>query len=293
MSEPADASPRERSTLSSLLVAEAVLGIIVLVVVAFRIVLVLFAGVLFALALHAICGWVARKSRVPYVAVLCTVVFVGLGVVILTSVLLAPALVSQLEALARDLPRALDLVRGRLAHAGLLPHGAGPGPPGALLGAGMSALGSSVEVITALVVVFFVGVYGAAQPEAYLRAVLAVTPTRHRPEVRRALQSGAVRLERWLVGRLVAMVFVGVTTSIVFALLGVPLALLLGILSGLLTFIEYAGAVISAVLPVLFAFEKSAGTGIAVLLLFLGVHVIEGYVLTPMLSRASFGCPPR
>jgi len=156
----------------------------------------------------------------------------------------------------------------------------------------MGAIGSSVELASALVIVFFVGVYGAAQPELYLKATARVAPPANRERAERALRAAGHNLSRWLWGRLIAMVFVGVTTTTAFVLLHVPLAFILGTLAGLLTFVEYIGAVASGVPPTILAFAQSPSKGLAVLAIFVGVHVVEGYVLTPLLTRATVRLPP-
>jgi predicted PurR-regulated permease PerM len=158
--------------------------------------------------------------------------------------------------------------------------------------AALGAFGGSVAVLSGLVIAFFVGVYGAAQPGMYVRAALSVTPERYERHVERALHATAHNLTRWLWGRLLAMAFVGLTTSIVFHLLHLPLALTLGLFAGVLTFIEYAGAIISAVPPVLLGFSQSSSVGLAVLLAYAVLHVVEGYVITPLLARASVQLPP-
>jgi predicted PurR-regulated permease PerM len=91
---------------------------------------------------------------------------------------------------------------------------------------------------------------------------------------------------------MVAMAFVGVTCAVAFALLDVPFAFTLGLFAGLLTFIEYVGAIISAVPPFLLAFTVSPATALAVLGVYTVVHVIEGYVLTPLLARIAVRFPP-
>jgi predicted PurR-regulated permease PerM len=88
------------------------------------------------------------------------------------------------------------------------------------------------------------------------------------------------------------MVFVGVTTSLAFHFLRLPLALLFGLFAGLLTFVEYAGAVVSAIPPLLFAFAQSPGIALGVAVTYAVLHVVEGYVLTPLLARASVHLPP-
>jgi putative permease len=106
------------------------------------------------------------------------------------------------------------------------------------------------------------------------------------------LHDTAHNLTRWLWGRILAMAFVGTTTTILFHLLHLPLALMLGLFAGVLTFVEYAGAITSAVPPVLLGFSQSSSVGLAVLVAYVVLHVLEGYVITPLLARASVHLPP-
>src|SRR6185312_10936559 len=99
------------------------------------------------------------------------------------------------------------------------------------------------------------------------------------------MQAIIASLRRWLFGRLVAMLFAGVGTMLGFGLLGIPVAPALGLLAGLLTFIEYIGAILSAVPPLLLAVHQGWTTVFWVLVIFAGAHVVEGYVLTPLLAR--------
>jgi predicted PurR-regulated permease PerM len=93
-------------------------------------------------------------------------------------------------------------------------------------------------------------------------------------------------------GRIVAMVFVGVFTGVGLLLLKIPLALALGLVAGALAFIEYVGAVASAVPAIALALAVSATQALWVALLYLGVHIIEGYVLTPLLAKKAVHLPP-
>ena len=139
---------------------------------------------------------------------------------------------------------------------------------------------------------FFVGIYGAAQPSMYVRTFLVLTPRRHRERMRRVLRYVKADLRRWLVWRLLAMGFVGVTATLCFYLLRMPLAGILGVIAGLFTFVEYLGAIVSAVPPLLLALASSPVMAFWVLVLFVGIHVVEGYVLTPLIVRNAVRLPP-
>ncbi|HEX4339957.1 MAG TPA: AI-2E family transporter [Polyangiaceae bacterium] len=291
-------SPRQSLTGAQLVALAALVVVLGLTAVfAFRILFVLFAGVLFALILRAAAGWVSRVTRLPYVAVLTALVLLGIGSTVLGGVLLVPRVGEQLETLSRELPKIIDGARDRLKETPVINHflspdaGAQPDPK-KLAAAALAGLGGSVQVLSGLVVAFFIGVYGAAQPQMYSDAALAITPRRYERHVERALKETAHNLTRWLWGRILAMIFVGVSTSIVFHLLHIPLALTLGVFAGFLTFIEYAGAILSAFPPVLLGFSQSPTVGLAVLSAYVVLHVVEGYVITPLLARASVHLPP-
>lgn len=256
--------------------------------------LTLFGGFLFALVLHGVADALARTTRIPYGVCLAATLFVLVGVTVLGIVELGPTLRDQLRDLAGRLPAAAHALHERIREltTGSQPAAPDSSPDGMLARGAATLLGATAEVGGGMVVVFFVGVYGAARPADYTKAALAVTPEAYRPRMRTLLEEVSANLTRWLLGRLVAMVFVGVACAIAFSCLHVPLALVLGVFAGLLTFVEYAGAIVSAVPPLLLAFTRSPTTAVAVLAVYACLHVIEGYVLTPLLARASARLPP-
>jgi predicted PurR-regulated permease PerM len=277
-----------------------IVGLAMLVVVTFKIVLMVFAGVLAALLLKATSTWISRVLHWRYVWALLLVLIVLLGVTTLLIVLAAPTIAEQWSMLWQELPKAIAQLRQKLDRL-LSLAGSKPAPDGAhgnsgkaldLAGVAVTTLGGSLEVLSGLVVAFFIGLYGAAQPAAYRRAALALAPHAQRERVDAALTAATTNLTRWLWGRLVAMLFVGITTTVLFQVFQLPLAFGLGALAGVLTFIEYAGAVISAIPPILIALTQSSSTALAVALLFVVLHIIEGYVLTPLLARATVHLPP-
>jgi predicted PurR-regulated permease PerM len=113
-----------------------------------------------------------------------------------------------------------------------------------------------------------------------------------RANVDAALGSSARALRNWLGGQLVAMVVVGVVTGVGLALLDVPLALSLATIAALLEFIPFLGPIIAAIPAILIAFTVDPMTALYVLLLYVGVQQLEGYVLTPLVQRWAVELPP-
>lgn len=280
-----------------MLLAFGVAAIAALVVLAAKAVLVLFGGCLLALVLHALASGLARRTSTPYGRCVAALVFAIIVGAVAMLVLAGPRLFDQLVELVNRLPGAIHDVLTRFRHAPIGRIIAPTTPRGgadaqAVAASAFVALDTTLEVLGGLAVVFFVGVYGAARPSDYVRVVLAVTPKHLRRRVLRALHRVANNLTRWLLGRLVSMLFVGVTCAIAFSLLHVPLALSLAVLAGLLTFVEYIGAIVSAIPPLVLSFTRSPTDALSVLIVYSVLHLIEGYVLTPLLARATVRFPP-
>jgi predicted PurR-regulated permease PerM len=261
-----------------------------------RVLMVLFAGVLLALALRGICQAITARVHVPYLAALVTVAVAIVAALGLGAYALGAGLLHQAEDLARQLPEAwASFMQSLHAKPALAPvadrleHGVAPPAGRAELTAGASGI---VETFGAAIVVFFVGLYGAAQPDAYPRVLLRVVPRRGRPRAEATIHAMAADLTKWLAGRAVAMAVVAVVVTSGLLVLKIPLAWALGTLAGLLAFIEYLGAWISAAPAMLVAFTRGPTYAIWVAVLFLAAHVLEGYILTPFLVRTTVRFPP-
>jgi predicted PurR-regulated permease PerM len=100
------------------------------------------------------------------------------------------------------------------------------------------------------------------------------------------------KIGHWVRGQLVLMLLVGVLNYIGLALLGVPFAIPLAILAGLLEIIPYLGPIIAAIPAVLIGFGISGfvGTGVAIMALL--VQQLENYVFVPKIMGRSVGLSP-
>jgi predicted PurR-regulated permease PerM len=264
----------------------------------------LFAGYLLAVLLDVTSEVIAERFRVPRWIPLITLVLLVVAVGVGGTLVLGARLSEQLRMLSEKLPQALASLRVwasrdpvlSLILPALPPPSGKPGrlplePSSVITGATTVASGV-LGGLGALVVVFFIGVYGAAQPAAYSSGLVRLFPPTRRRQAKRVLARIEHSLARWLYGRLVAMAFVGLLTTTGLVVLHVPLALSLGVIAGAATFVEYLGAVASAVPPVLLALADSPTRALWVIALFTATHVIEGYVLTPLVTKRTVHLPP-
>jgi predicted PurR-regulated permease PerM len=93
-------------------------------------------------------------------------------------------------------------------------------------------------------------------------------------------------------GRIILMVSNGLLTTLGLALLGIPLAFVLGVIAGLLNFVPNIGPLIGAIPAVLIGLMQDPATGLYVALLYLVLQMVDGYVLTPLVDQRAVSTPP-
>jgi predicted PurR-regulated permease PerM len=294
--------PFSRRVLGASGIVAAVALCVAVVVFEGRALLLLLTGVLFALSLGGASAWIARHTGVPYGVVLAIAVLAVASFLMFGSYSLGAGAVAQAHAFAEEIPKAWESMLEALRHQpglreltgapGAPPKEPAPLEPRTLLGGARAAIGGIGEVLGGAVVVFFIGVYGAARPGDYPRVALQLVPPRYEECVGDVLRETGTYLRRWMLGRLVAMTFVGVFATSGLLVLEVPLAVPLGVLAGLLTFVEYLGAVASAAPACLIAFTAGPLRVVEVLGLYTVAYLIEGYGLTPFLTKKTVSLLP-
>lgn len=151
---------------------------------------------------------------------------------------------------------------------------------------------ATVDVVAALLIVIFLAMFVAIRPEHYRRGLLRLFPERSRGETEETLEEVGSTLRQWIIARLIAMVAVGSIVGISLAVMGVPGALVLGVLAGLLEFIPFFGPVAAALPAIGIAMLDSPQKALWVLILFLIVQQLEGNVITPLLLQSRVDIPP-
>ena len=266
--------------------------------------LLVFAAVLLATGLHGAAAFLSRQLRLPR-GVALAIVLLGLTALFgLAAWWTGPRLVNEAgqlkdqltrqwttlsswlsttnwgSALLRELPTSLG---GSAQMSGVAPRVAGT-----IAG----ALWSAVGLFGTGVLLLASGIYFAATPKPYFEGPLRLLPHRIRGRTREILVEVAETLGYWLAGQLLDMLVVGVVTGAGLALLGVPLAFILGVTAGLLNFVPYIGAIGGAIPAVLIALAQGPNQAIFVALLFVVVQGLEGNVLSPMIQRRAVDLPP-
>lgn len=155
-----------------------------------------------------------------------------------------------------------------------------------------SFVSGTLGVLAGFVLVVFLAIYIGAEPDVYRGWMLAAVPAEVRPYARQMLSEVATVLRKWLITQLVAMVVIGVVTTIVLLLLGVKAPFALGFIAGLMEFIPNVGPLLSAVPAVLMGFVDSPEKAVAVVFAYWGIQFLENNLLIPYLMRGEMDLPP-
>lgn len=175
----------------------------------------------------------------------------------------------------------------KLPDAGALASGTG-----AIVNQTLKLVLGTVGAVGNFFIVLFLGLAFAAQPTVYRDGILSIAPARHRQKTAQIVDSISETLQRWLVAQLVVMLVVFVVTWIGLAIIGIPAAFILGIQAGLLAFIPTVGALLGGLIIVLASLASGWVAAASAAGLFLGIHALESYILTPILQRHAIDIPP-
>jgi predicted PurR-regulated permease PerM len=163
---------------------------------------------------------------------------------------------------------------------------------GAIVSQSLKVLLGTVSVVGNFFIVLFLGLAFAAQPAIYRAGLIFIAPAKYRAQTVAIVDRIGETLERWLLAQLLTMFAVFAVTWIGLALIGIPSSFILGIQAGLLAFIPTVGALIGGLIVVLASLASGWVAALSAAVLFLGVHALESYVLTPIIQRQALDIPP-
>jgi predicted PurR-regulated permease PerM len=278
-----------------------VLGVVVVLHVAADVLLLTFAGLLFGNALRGAAARLSRRtgSGIGPSLVVCIGVLLALGAGAVLWII--PLVAEQAGQLQRQLGAAIADLQSWLSRTQLV-HTLSAAEPGGLERqatgwltqhagfAGSFVLGVG-GVLGAVAYVLFVALYFAFSPAVYRRGVLALVPPGQRARAEQLLDALTAALRRWLWAQLITMIALAIASGIGLRLLGIPLAFALGLLAGLLLFVPYLGSIASAIPALLIALTVSPMHMLYVALLYVGIHLAESYLLSPVLQRRAVDTP--
>lgn len=283
----------------------------------------IFAGMLLGVALNAMTNLVGRVVRLPHAlrltivclvlaAMLSGVVFLGGTTIAQQAAVLSDTIKSQLvnvkaflerngvdtsyfdlgSQAATVAPSATPATPGAAPTHNLPSAGAIASSGGAIVSQTLKLLLGTVSAVGNFFIVLFLGLTFAAQPSVYRSGLLFMMPVKYRAQATIIVDRIGETLERWLIAQMLTMAAVFLVTWIGLGIIGIPSSFILGIQAGLLAFIPTVGAILAGLIVVLASLASGWVAALSALILFLGVHALESYVLTPIIQRHALDIPP-
>ncbi len=263
--------------------------------------LTIMVGLLLAVAISEPVEALHRR-KVPRVVATALIFLVAASLLGLGGYLLLPVLADQVYQFVSSLPAALyqlgswaeDLASrfGVSVPSEDLSPSSLYSPARQLLGGALGVFGDVASILGSLVVILFLSFYLTANPEPVVGWVTRLFPPERRPRTRWVFSAVRSGLLGWLKGQLTTMVILGVLWSVALFLIGIPGALFLGILAGLLNFVPYLGPVVAAIPPLMLALTVSPTSVLWVFLTYLLIQITEGYVVTPLVMERATSLHP-
>ena len=303
MSDADNQSRSAKGVASRSLVKVSVLAVVALLMVvawlAFEFLLLLFAAILFGVLINGVSGWISEKtplSRNLSMAVFFVLFLASLG---LFGWLVAPSISDQADALSESLPEAVERLRERaddsewvnrlMTYQDSLSDAVSPGDGFSVMTTVLSSIGGA---LTSFVVAFAIGVCLAINPAIYIKGFVKLIPLGYRARIKEVMSESGSTLQAWLIAKLIEMLLIGVLTTLGLWLLGIELALVLGLIAGLLSFIPNIGPVIALIPALLLGSLEGTRTLLYVAGLYAVVQALESYVFTPWMQNRIVSVPP-
>ena len=285
--------------------AALVIGVLLLAWAVGHVLVLMFVAVILASGLQPIIAWLRGHLPIGRGVAILLVYGVFLLTVVGLVIVIVPSAIGQFQNTLEALPPFFDQARGwakdlepaplsrsltalidaaaRIARPSeLVPDG------GQVVEVGATVAGAIMSVLTLLTVVYF----WLTEHARLQRYVLAFVPKHRRTRARDVWNQAETRLGMWVRGQLILMSTIGIGTAVAYSLLGVPSALLLGLISALAEAVPIVGPLLGAIPAIVVAATVSPELALVVAGVYVVLQFIEGNILVPIVMRNTVGISP-
>jgi predicted PurR-regulated permease PerM len=157
----------------------------------------------------------------------------------------------------------------------------------------INILSGAMNAVAAIILILILAFYMVIEEQELKREVVQwVTPAPYRDFVIHVMPKIKVQIGKWLRGQLILMLAVGGLVFIGLSILGLPFALILAVVAGLLEVIPFLGPNLAMIPAVVIGLSVSPMHAIFVLIIYFVIQQIEADVLTPKIMQRVAGLNP-
>jgi predicted PurR-regulated permease PerM len=272
--------------------------VVILIMVAqvgFNVILLSLAGCLIAVYFHGLGDLIQRNTK--WRRGLCMTVSIA-GSFILLGVLLwfmGSKIQAQIAVLSDTLPHTISNAKAQLAQTEigrkvlemLSGHDSGKE-----LATAQQFFSTSFGVLGNMYIILFLGIFFTASPSLYKDGIILLVPKSNKPVATAIINRTSQALKGWLKGTMLSMVMIAILLPIGLAIMGVPVALVLGLLTAILVIVPNFGSAVAMIPGVLLALTISPGTALIVALIYIVVQTLVSNIIAPIIQKKMINLPP-
>ncbi len=293
-------SPLSETT-KSIIVGILLVSFIALLIFYLQFFLLLFAGILVSVFLNYLSSYFVKYLKFRYGWALFSVVsLIGLFIGIMMY-FVGSSIVDQVDEMVKALPEILKSLSNTISQN---PMGQKllkqiPDDPMSFIISKADALSqiwgsffSTLDAMTNFLIVIVIGLFLAATPSVYVNGFLRLFPVHFRARLEDVMDKVHDTLSLWLIAKLCSMTVISLTAGIGLQIIGVPLPYALAFILAILSFIPNLGTILAVIPAILIAFLGGINQVLYVILLYIGVEMLESYVVTPFFEKRMVSLPP-
>ena len=261
----------------------------------FNVLLLVLTGALIAIFFHGLSGLLKKYTGIKRGSVVLSILITVI-LLVLFFWLAGYSVQQQVNELSETLPAAIENVKQQLDNNALgkkiTDQASSAETRQKLSGLMQTFFKSTFGVLGDLYVVLIIGIFFTAGYRTYLNGFIALFPNDKKQKTRDIIEKSGDTLKKWLKGQLFAMLLVATLTAIGLFILGVPMALTLALIAGILNFIPNFGPLIAIIPAALIAFMQGPATALFVIGLYIVVQILESSIITPQIQKKMINMPP-
>jgi len=266
----------------------------------FQVIIMLYMGILFSVFLSGLAYLIKKKINISYRTAVTLTILTLFILAMLGGWLMGREAVTDFSEMIKKLPKVEQTIKDELSKhkwGNALLHLSSKtkkfwSMSGGLLNNLTGLFSETIGIAVTIAIILITGIYMSLNPNLYLRGFIKLFPPERRKITKDTLNATGNALRLWLIGRLITMVGIGLLTGVGFFIAGMPNALSLSLLAGLLSFVPFLGPIAAIVPAVLVAVFHNIMLLVPVGIIFAIAHIFEGYLITPLIQQRTVDLPP-
>lgn len=270
--------------------------ILLLLKATFSVLLLVLAAVLIAVFFRGLSNLIARKTKMPEKWALSISIIGSLSILVLLILLIGSKVQSQAQQLTETLPATVQTAKAKLNETTvgqtIVERLESPETRQKAKKFAETFFRSTFGVLGDIYVILFIGIFFTVNPQLYKKGIIALIPKGGKDQGKDVLDETGNNLQKWLKGKIFAMVVVFILTAIGLTIIGVPLWLVLAIIAGLLNFIPNFGPLMAMIPAVLVGLLQGTTTALIIAGLYILIQFVESNFITPLVQQKLIDTPP-